>query len=244
LVSTTRARATTDRRRRAWLLVLAAWAIGGTGIWVMHFMAMIGFSVPESHLRFDVPITIASFLIAVIVVGIGLFTVGYGKPSALKVIVGGLVTGVSVAFMHYTGMAAMNINGDFTYDRDLVFASYAIAVIAATAALWFTLVVRGAVATTLAASIMGVAVCGMHYTGMAAIRVDIADEFHVVPGVPVNWFLAPILLFIVVVVVALVGAFIAIPPAAEHAETGPRTARPSEAHLLNRAPRTPAGQRT
>src|SRR3569833_1697492 len=48
LVSTARARAATDRRRRAWLLVLAAWAIGGTGIWVVHFMAMIGFSVPSS----------------------------------------------------------------------------------------------------------------------------------------------------------------------------------------------------
>jgi NO-binding membrane sensor protein with MHYT domain len=219
------------------LLVLAAWAIGGTGIWVMHFMAMIGFSVPESQLRFDVPITIASFLIAVVVVGVGLFTVGYGKPSALKVIIGGLVTGVSVAFMHYTGMAAMNINGDFTYDRDLVFASYAIAVIAATAALWFTLVVKGPVATILAASIMGVAVCGMHFTGMAAIRVDIAEEFHVVPGVPVNWFLAPILLFIVVVVVALASAFMAMPSAADNPPTGPRTGRPPETR------HAPAGQR-
>jgi len=176
---------------------------------------MIGFSVPESQLRFDVPITVASFLIAVIVVGAGLFIVGWGKPSVLKVLFGGLVTGVSVAFMHYTGMAAMNINGAFNYDQRLYIASYAIAVVAATAALWFTLVVKGGVATFLAASIMGIAVSGMHYTGMAAIRVDIADEFHVVPGVPVNWFLAPILLFIVVVVIALASAVMAIPSAAE-----------------------------
>jgi NO-binding membrane sensor protein with MHYT domain len=181
----------------------------------MHFMAMIGFSVPESQLRFNVLITVASFMIAVIVVGIGLFIVGYGKPSVFKVLGGGLITGVSVAFMHYTGMAAMNINGDFTYDRGYVIASYAIAVVAATVALWFTLFVKGAVATALAASIMGVAVCGMHYTGMAAIRVDIADQFHVVPGVPVNWFLAPILLFIVIVVIALASAVMAIPSASE-----------------------------
>ena len=57
LVSTARARAATDTRRRAWLLILAAWAIGGTGIWVMHFMAMIGFSVTGSTLRYDVPPT-------------------------------------------------------------------------------------------------------------------------------------------------------------------------------------------
>jgi NO-binding membrane sensor protein with MHYT domain len=238
LVSTARARAATSRKRRAWLLVLAAWAIGGTGIWVMHFMAMIGFSVPESQLRFNVPITVASFMIAVVVVGLGLFIVGYGKPSVLKVLGGGLVTGVSVAFMHYTGMAAMNINGDFTYDRELVLASFLIAIVAATVALWFTLVVKGPIATILAASIMGIAVCGMHYTGMAAIRVDIADVFDVVPGVPVNWFLAPILLFIVVVVVALVSAFMAIPSAAEQAMGGPRTVRPPEAR------RSPAGQRT
>jgi NO-binding membrane sensor protein with MHYT domain len=164
LVSTARARAATDNRRRAWLLVLAAWAIGGTGIWVMHFMAMIGFSVSGTPLRYDVPLTVASFFIAVITVGIGLFIVGLGKPSMVKVLVGGPITGVSVAFMHYTGMAAMQINGSFDYKSNLFYGSYAIAVVAATVALWFTVVVRGIPATIAAAAVMGVAVCGMHYT--------------------------------------------------------------------------------
>ena len=211
LVSTARARAATDKRRRAWLLVLAAWAIGGTGIWVMHFMAMIGFSVSNSPLRYDVAITVASFLIAVVTVGLGLFIVGYGRPSVLKVLIGGPITGVSVAFMHYTGMAAMRLNGSFDYDKRLYYGSYAIAVVAATVALWFTVVVRGATATVAAAAVMGVAVCGMHYTGMASMRVHIVDDGSQVGGVDVNWFLAPIVLFVIMVVIALASAVMAVP---------------------------------
>jgi NO-binding membrane sensor protein with MHYT domain len=214
LVSTARARAATDQRRRAWLLVLAAWAIGGTGIWVMHFMAMIGFSVTGSPLRYDVPVTVASFVIAVVCVGLGLFIVGFGRPTVLKVLVGGPITGVSVAFMHYTGMAAMRMaSGDFEYDRTLVIASYVIAVVAATVALWFTVVVRGLPFTIAAAAVMGVAVCGMHYTGMYAMRVHVNDTAHDVQGVNVNWFVAPIVLFIIVVVIALASAFMAVPSA-------------------------------
>ncbi len=219
LVSTARARAATDTRRRAWLLVLAAWAIGGTGIWVMHFMAMIGFSVTGSPLRYDVPLTVASFFIAVITVGIGLFIVGLGKPSIAKVLIGGPITGVSVAFMHYTGMAAMQINGSFDYKSTLFYASYAIAVVAATVALWFTIVVRGIPATIAAAAVMGVAVCGMHYTGMYAMHVNITtDAVTPVPGVDVNWFLAPIVLFVLVVVIALASAVMAVPSEREQAE--------------------------
>ena len=219
LVSTARARAATDTRRRAWLLVLAAWAIGGTGIWVMHFMAMIGFSVSGTPLRYDVPLTVASFFIAVITVGIGLFIVGLGKPSMVKVLVGGPITGVSVAFMHYTGMAAMQINGSFEYKSTLFYASYAIAVVAATVALWFTVVVRGIPATIAAAAVMGVAVCGMHYTGMYAMHVNITTAtIGGVPGVDVNWFLAPIVLFVLVVVIALASAVMAVPSEREQAE--------------------------
>jgi NO-binding membrane sensor protein with MHYT domain len=217
LTSTARAR-TASPGSRAWLLVLAAWAIGGTGIWVMHFMAMVGFSVQDSPLRFDVPITIASFFIAVVTVGIGLFIVGLGQPKLWKVLIGGPITGVSVAFMHYTGMAAMNVNGSFHYKNNLYIASYAIAVVAATVALWFTIVVRGMVATTAAAAVMGVAVCGMHYTGMYAMEVHLDHDVANVPGVDVNWFLAPIVLFVLVVVIALASAVMAVPSEREQAE--------------------------
>jgi NO-binding membrane sensor protein with MHYT domain len=240
LTSTARARTATPGRR-AWLLVLAAWAIGGTGIWVMHFMAMLGFAVPGAPLRYDVPLTVASFLIAVLVVGVGLFIVGFGRPSVVKLLLGGLITGVSVAFMHYTGMAALRLPGAVDYDRRLVLASYAIAIVAATVALWFTLVVRGGLATITAAAVMGAAVCGMHYTGMAAMRVHLHDDVRgTLPGVNVNVFLAPIVLFVIIVVIALSYVVMAIPSADEEDEAASLQTTLAGADRSRPAPAPPA----
>jgi NO-binding membrane sensor protein with MHYT domain len=68
---TTRARAAQGRARLHWLL-LAALSIGVAGIWTMHFVAMLGFSIPGQTIRYNVPVTILSMLIAVVVVAIGL----------------------------------------------------------------------------------------------------------------------------------------------------------------------------
>jgi NO-binding membrane sensor protein with MHYT domain len=211
LTATSRARASATRSQRARWLILAAWAIGGTGIWVMHFMAMIGFSVSGSAIRYDVTITVASWLTAVLVVGVGLFIVGYGRATPAKLLVGGPLTGLGVAAMHYTGMDAMRVNGTVGYDRALVLASVAIAVVAATVALWFTLVVRKPVAIVASAAIMGVAVCGMHYTGMYAMRVHLHDTTSELSGVDPMAFLVPILVFVMLVAVALSYAMLAAP---------------------------------
>jgi NO-binding membrane sensor protein with MHYT domain len=168
LVATARARRTATRPTRTRWLVLGAWAFGGTGIWVMHFVAMIGFTVSGTDVYYDVPITIASWLIAILVVGAGLFTVGFSQPSALRIIAAGLFTGVGVAAMHYTGVSAVRMNATVSYDATLVALSFAIAIVAAIVALWFTVTVRRARWITIAAAIMAVAVTGMHYTGMAA----------------------------------------------------------------------------
>src|ERR1700689_1792555 len=68
----TRARAYTGWSRASWLL-LASVAIGATGIWVMHFVAMLGFSIPGQQILYNVPITLLSLLMSIIVVAIGLF---------------------------------------------------------------------------------------------------------------------------------------------------------------------------
>jgi NO-binding membrane sensor protein with MHYT domain len=211
LAATARARSERRPGRRARWLVLAAWAIGGTGIWVMHFMAMIGFSVEDSSVRFDLPITIASWLTAVVVVGIGLFAVGYGRPSLPKVLFGGVFTGLGVAGMHYTGMRAMHVSGDISYDRTPVYLSIAVAVVAATAALWFTVIVRSPGWIVVAAGIMGVAVTGMHYTGMAAVRVHLDPVPGPVTGIDALSLLIPILVFVLLVVGALAYAVLATP---------------------------------
>src|SRR5262245_48800994 len=151
LKATARARTLPAGAKRARWLILAAWAIGGTGIWVMHFVAMVGFQVTGAPDRFDPSITFASWLTAIIVVGLGLMVVGYNKPSPLKIIVAGFFMGVGVAAMHYTGMAAMTVDGSKIYSQTLVIASVVIAVVASTVALWFTVSVRRTGAVVIAA---------------------------------------------------------------------------------------------
>jgi NO-binding membrane sensor protein with MHYT domain len=217
LTCTVRARQADTAARRAWFLLLAAWAIGGTGIWVMHFIAMLGFGVPGSEIRYDVPITTVSAVIAIVVVGVGLFTAGFGRPHPVKIILGGTFAGLGVASMHYTGMAAMRINGTVVYDDRLVAASIAIAVVAATVALWFTVAVRKPIAIVASALVMGVAVSGMHYTGMSAMEVHLHDTGGPLTGSTVFALILPIVLLVIFVLVGLVYAVLAAPTAEDRA---------------------------
>jgi NO-binding membrane sensor protein with MHYT domain len=202
LVLTARARECEGLSRARWLL-LAAVSIGGTAIWLMHFMAMVGFDVPDSVVRYDVPMTALSLVIAVVIVAFGLFTVGFGRPSIIKIVTGGMFTGLGVAAMHYTGMAAMRVGGVVSFDRTLVVLSVVIAVVASTVALWFAVVIRGASATIGAALLMGVAVCSMHYTAMAAVRVRTVLLDSPVAGVGPFELLMPISVLACVVIAAL-----------------------------------------
>mgnify|MGYP001072022427 CR=1 FL=1 len=208
LVCTARARAMEDSKRRARWLLLAAWSIGGTGIWVMHFMAMLGFTVPGIPIRYDLATTVASWITAIVVVGIGLFVVGFGEPNPVKIVLGGVVTGLGVAAMHYTGMAAMRMPAIVHYDQTLVAASIAIAVVAATVALWFTVTVKRGSMILVAALVMGVAVNGMHFTGMFAMSVEPHPNPGPVSGLMPIYFVAPIALFVILVVIVLLTALI------------------------------------
>ena len=160
-----------DGFARARWLSLAAVSIGATGIWAMHFIAMLGFTIPGQQIGYDVPMTVASMLVAVAVVGIGLFIVGFGDGSRWRLVTGGVIVGVGVAAMHYLGMAAMTMTDSMSYNLPLLVLSVVIAIVAGTAALWAGTRVRRVRATVGAALIMGVAVSGMHYTGMAALQI-------------------------------------------------------------------------
>lgn len=164
------ARAYEGAARARWL-ALAAIAIGAVGIWTMHFIAMLGFTAPGMQILYNVPLTVGSMLLAVAVVGVGLFVVGFGDGRLSRLAAGGFIVGVGVAGMHYLGMEAMVMPGSMSYDLPLVLLSVVIAVVAGTAALWIGTWVRGVSATIAAALVMGIAVTGMHYTGMAALRV-------------------------------------------------------------------------
>jgi NO-binding membrane sensor protein with MHYT domain len=160
-----------DGLAKARWLGLAAVSIGATGIWAMHFIAMLGFTVPGQQIGYNVPMTIASMLVAVAVVGAGLLIVGFGDGGWPRLAAGGVIVGVGVAAMHYLGMAAMTMTDSMSYNPALLAGSVLIAVVAGTAALWAGTQVSGLPATVGAALIMGVAVSGMHYTGMAALQI-------------------------------------------------------------------------
>ncbi|MFB4274848.1 MULTISPECIES: MHYT domain-containing protein [unclassified Nonomuraea] len=189
---TAQAHASRGGARVRWLLG-AAISIGGTGIWVMHFIAMMGFEVEGTQIKYDVWLTVASAVVAIVVVGTGLFLVSYGGGRALSLLGGGLLTGLGVASMHYLGMYAMNMSAHVSYDRVTVALSVGIAVVAATVALWFTLRVKRPIWITGAALVMGVAVAGMHYTGMYAMHVTVDAESGVVAGADALDFLVPLM---------------------------------------------------
>ncbi|WP_344401613.1 MHYT domain-containing protein, partial [Promicromonospora sukumoe] len=149
LACTSRARAASGGARAAWL-VFGAVALGGTGIWVMHFVAMLGFSASGVTIRYNIPETLLSAAIAIVVVGAGLFITELGKRKLPAMLVGGALAGAGVAAMHYMGMEAMEMSAQIVYNPVYVIASVVIAIVAATAALWCTVHIRGTLATIVA----------------------------------------------------------------------------------------------
>ncbi|WP_405995751.1 MHYT domain-containing protein [Streptomyces sp. NBC_00986] len=182
--------------RQSWKagwLALGATSIG-SGIWTMHFIAMMGFQVEETRIGYDVGLTVLSLAVAIVVVGIGVFAVGYRGATAGTLSAAGVITGLGVAAMHYLGMAALKLNGDVEYRTSTVALSVVIAIVAATAALWAAVSIRGFLASLGASLVMGVAVSGMHYTGMAAVSVHLHGTDGAWTGDSANSILLPMLL--------------------------------------------------
>ncbi|SFC37181.1 MHYT domain-containing protein [Streptomyces aidingensis] len=206
---TVRALATRGGTRAGWL-GLGAVAIG-TGIFTMHFIAMMGFAAGSLRIGYDMPLTYASLLTAILVVGVGVFLVGYGRGATGFLLCGGLAGGLGVAAMHYMGMASMRMDGELSYSALSVAASVAVAVVAATTALWFAVSISGLRAALGASVIMGVAVTGMHYTGMTGISVHSdSPGAHPVSGSPVE-VLLPVLI-IPVLLLVFTSLFVGLDP--------------------------------
>ncbi|WP_370152733.1 MHYT domain-containing protein [Streptacidiphilus sp. EB129] len=215
---TVRAVAASDRAKRNWLLTAAA-AIG-SGIWTMHFIAMLGFTVTGSEIRYDVLLTVLSLLVAIVFVGMGAFAVGYGRHRGRSLLIGGTTTGLGVAAMHYLGMAALRLHGTVSYDPATVAVSVLIAMAAATAALWAGLNISGPVAAAGAALVMGLAVSSMHYTGMDAVRIALHPDRTPLPGATAMQFIFPLTVGLGSFLF-LTSAFVALSPTAgEHAAAG------------------------
>lgn len=220
-----RALGSTGRSRRNWLLAAAS-AIG-TGIWTMHFVAMLGFGVTGTEIRYNVPLTVLSLLVAMAFVGAGLFAVGYGRDPRRAFVLGGLTTGLGVASMHYLGMAALRLHGRVHYDPALVGLSVLLAVLAATAALWAALSIRSPAAVTAASLVMGGAVSSMHYTGMMAVSVRVSPSGSTLPGATAMQFIFPLAVGLGSYLF-LTAAFVALSPMSDGPEASASAPRPME----------------
>jgi PAS domain S-box-containing protein len=160
-----RIRASKGWIRRAWLAT-AALAMGG-GIWSMHFIAMLAFLMPMP-VGYDLGLTVLSLLVAIGVTGVGFYVIGTRQATVVQLVLSGLFMGIGIVAMHYTGMAAMLMPAELRYDRPLVALSVFIAIAASIAALWLAFRTAVAWQKIAAAIVMGAAISGMHYTGMAA----------------------------------------------------------------------------
>ncbi len=226
LTSAIRLRAAQSRGERTWWLILAAVAIGGTAIWSMHFVAMMGFSVVGTSIRYDVGLTAASAVIAVVAVGIGLAIALLGEGARnTRIVIGGVLAGLGVAAMHYTGMAAMELNGDISYGTTRVGMSIGIAVVAASVALWLALTVQKSIAIFAAALVMGIAVNGMHFTGMSAMAVAPQEPAGPLTGATATGLLVPIGLAVVFGIIGMAYALMAAPDEEDRAAAAYLAAR-------------------
>ncbi|GAA2507299.1 MHYT domain-containing protein [Streptomyces longisporus] len=244
---TTRSMLVAHSWRPGWLALGSA-AIG-SGIWTMHFVAMMGFTVKQAPIHYDKPITFASLGVAIVMVGIGIFIVGYKGAKGTALFTGGTITGLGIASMHYLGMAGMRLNGRLEYNTVTVAASVVIAMVAATAALWAAGQVRGFLWSVGASLVMGLAVSGMHYTGMAALSVHLHDTAATAAGDSPAALLWPMLvgplafLLLAAVVVMFDPLMVMGKPAPSPAENKPGVpAHPAVHHRAHRPPLRPARQ--
>jgi diguanylate cyclase (GGDEF)-like protein len=153
------------------------WALGslamGTGIWSMHFVGMLGFSLPIS-LGFSGGLTLASWVAGVMASGVALWVASEADYGLRRIAVASLAMAVGICGMHYIGMAALDMAPPIVWHAPTVLLSLLIGLGASAAALFIFKYLGNAHSNHrvafqfLASVVMGIAICGMHYTGMAA----------------------------------------------------------------------------
>ncbi|MFM0156706.1 putative bifunctional diguanylate cyclase/phosphodiesterase [Paraburkholderia sediminicola] len=186
------------RLRHAWRLGGAA-ALG-VGIWSMHFVAMLAFSLPIP-LGYDFATTAYSLGLAIGVSYLALVVTTHARLTPLRLVAGGVLMGLGIASMHYTGMAAMQMEPGIHYQPGWFASSLTIAIGASTTALWMARalsndddhhVVRKRFG---AALVMAVAISGMHYAGMAAAGFPLGAVCGAARGVDAAWLATSVILF-------------------------------------------------
>lgn len=167
-----------DNARRAWLLG-GSFAMG-TGIWSMHFVAMLAFQLPV-QIGYNVPLVALSLLAAMAASALALVIASRPSLTPLQLAAAATVMGSGIVTMHYTGMAAIRMPAHLSYNLWLVALSVVIAISASSVALWIFHRLRedgrrGGVLKLGAAVLLGFAITGLHYTAMTASHFSAASH--------------------------------------------------------------------
>jgi len=154
----------------------------GIGIWAMHFIGMLAMDV-SMRLNYNLPQTALSMFIAIGASLFALWLVSRDHLRRRRLSTGAVILGTGIVAMHYTGMAALQVEPAIVWDMRWVALSVVIALLASLAALWLTFRLRRDVAQVAlmragAAVLMGVAIAGMHYTGMKAAQFPVQIHMH------------------------------------------------------------------
>lgn len=189
--------------------VALIWLVGGgfamgIGIWSMHFIGMLAMNM-EMMMSYDPALTMLSMAVAVASSIFALWIVCYGELPLSRLIVGALTLGSGVVAMHYIGMAALMLAAEIIWNWGWITLSVIIALVASTAALWLAFKLRQgggklALLRAGAATLMGIAIAGMHYTGMAAASFPAMSHASEM-GVNSNW----LAVLVVVVTLSILG---------------------------------------
>ncbi len=184
-----RVTAASGTRRQLWLVGGAS--AMGLGIWSMHYIGMLAFSLPVP-VMYDWPTVLVSLAAAILASAVALYVVsapdmGLGRASA-----GSLFMGVGIAAMHYIGMEAMRLPAMCHYDPELVTLSVVLAVVISFVALWLSFRFRderhgGGWHRLGSALIMGAAIPVMHYVGMGAAQFVPAPPPDLSHAVSISW---------------------------------------------------------
>jgi len=157
-----RARTTQNRARLLWLGAAAFAA--GSGIWATHFVGMLAYKSPLA-MGFDVPLTLLSALVAIVVSGAG-YWMSLGRTGPL---LGGIVVGTGIGAMHYIGMAAVEIQADAIWNPVYVTASLLLGACLTAPAMYVARAENSWRGMTGGALLFTLAIVSMHFTGMSAL---------------------------------------------------------------------------
>ncbi|GAB3656061.1 MHYT domain-containing protein [Ramlibacter alkalitolerans] len=160
--------------------IAAGLALGGIGVWAMHFIGMLALKLGVAS-SYAMGETLISLVAAVVATALALGFVARAPERLGRLLGAGFLLGMGVVVMHYLGMWGMKISGYIRWDVGVIALSAVIAVLAATAALWLAFNTGGVGMRVLAALIMGVAVCAMHYTGMTAAEFICTSDPGIAP---------------------------------------------------------------